>query len=178
MGKGQATQQEITSGLRAVGNLASLGAARGLRRDSPLAAAVGDAPPPAPGEPRPSSAAPPSPTERVPAPGRGPSPHDPGPAVERPGSPAGRSARTDAVTVPMTADMRSRATLLAAELQRRRTARSARLTANSVFRVAIQSFLERFDLTQLEAVNSEEELLSLIRRHWPPAPPATGRPSP
>jgi len=67
----------------------------------------------------------------------------------------------------MTAEMRTAATLLAAELQRRRTDKSERFTANSVFRVAIERFLEDFKLAEGDHVNSERELLDLARTRKP-----------
>ncbi len=164
MGKGQATEQEITSGLRAVGSLGNLGAIRGLRRDSPLASAPNERPSPVIMSPRPP----------IPSTDSSSVADDPK-VVDSPGrSSLPLDARTDAVTVPMTADMRSKATLLAAELQRRRTTKAARLTANSIFRVAIQNFLEHADLATLAAVNSEEELLELIRRLWRPSSSRAG----
>lgn len=62
----------------------------------------------------------------------------------------------------MTADMRTRVNLLAAELQRRRTKKTRRFTPNSVFRVAIETFLDHFELSPGDHVNSEEELLRLV----------------
>jgi len=66
------------------------------------------------------------------------------------------------VTVRMTAEIRTRANVLAAELQRRRTEKTNRFTPNSVFRVAIETFLERFQLTPEDHVNSEAELRRLV----------------
>jgi hypothetical protein len=68
----------------------------------------------------------------------------------------------DFVTVPMPAEMRTRAHLLAAELQRKRADKSVRFTPNSVFRVAIAAFLERFQLASEDLVNSEEDLRRLF----------------
>jgi hypothetical protein len=69
----------------------------------------------------------------------------------------------------MTAEMRTRASLLAADLQRRRSDRSERLTANSVFRVAIQTFLERFTAKDFANVSTEEELRAMAARAMNPA---------
>jgi len=66
---------------------------------------------------------------------------------------------TDGVTVKMSAEMRNRATVLAAELQRRRTERTDRITPNTVFRVAIQLFLDAFALEEADPINCEEDLL-------------------
>lgn len=62
----------------------------------------------------------------------------------------------------MTAEMRSRANLLAAELQRRRTEKRVRFTPNTVVRVAIETFLEHFELSPGDHLNSEEELRRLV----------------
>lgn len=69
---------------------------------------------------------------------------------------------TDPVTVPMTAEMRTQANLLAAELQRRRTEKHVRFTTSTVFRVAIETFLERFELGPDDHVNSVDELRRLV----------------
>jgi hypothetical protein len=70
--------------------------------------------------------------------------------------------------VRMTAQMNSEVGLLAADLQRRRTERSAaRITPNSVFRVPIQVFLDSYDLSVLSGVGTEEELLQAVRANLP-----------
>jgi ribosomal protein L20 len=62
----------------------------------------------------------------------------------------------------MTAEMRTQATLLAADLQRRRTEKTVRFTANTLFRVAIEMLFESFELAPGDRVNSEEELRKLV----------------
>jgi hypothetical protein len=58
--------------------------------------------------------------------------------------------------------MRTQASLLAAELQRRRTEKSVRFTPNTIFRVAIETLLDGFKLTPNDHVNSEDDLRRLV----------------
>lgn len=164
MAKGQSTDSELSMGLHAVGNLKTLSAVSGLRRDSPFAPTPIE-PPPAVENPEPI-ANPEVIESRPRTPKRSPGALASGPRPERrtQEKPTRDTAHTDAVTVPMTAEMRSRASLLAAELQRRRTDRTARITANSIFRVAIQVFLDRYEISSHPGVNTEEELLELARK--------------
>ncbi len=78
----------------------------------------------------------------------------------------------------MTAQMRNKASLLAAELQRKRSKKAERFTPNSVFRVAIQVLLESFRLERGDAPNSEGELLELVRRRLSREPPPQGPATP
>lgn len=69
------------------------------------------------------------------------------------------------VTVPMTAQMRSRARELAEQLQLRRSEKVERFTTNDVFRVLIEVGLERFPAQgMVDSVNTSEELKDLVRR--------------
>lgn len=161
MARGNATEEELAAGIRSVGVLSAVAGTEGPRRDNPFA------PPPAPKKPAPQERA-------APAPAPEPKPVAPSVAisqkkpVERPSrpssevSPAESSPLTDYVTVPMTAEMRSQASLLAAELQRRRTDKSIRFTANTIYQVAIETLLERFELAPEDHVNSKAELRRLV----------------
>ncbi len=161
MARGSATEEELAAGIRSVGVLSAVTGTEGPRRDNPFA------PPPAPKTPAPQERA-----AAVPAPE--PKPATPSVAVsqkkpvERPPrlssdvSQAEPSPLTDYVTVPMTAEMRSQASLLAAELQRRRTDKTVRFTANTVYQVAIETLLERFELAPDDHVNSKAELRRLV----------------
>lgn len=71
---------------------------------------------------------------------------------------------TERVTLSMSTEMRDDVEALARELQRRRTRKDERITANTVMRVAIQSLLERLNLEDWEAANNEADLLELARR--------------
>lgn len=74
------------------------------------------------------------------------------------------------VTVLMSPYMRDSVSILARKLQRRRTQKEFRFTANTVFRAAIQVLLDTFHLESHDSINSEEELLSLIKSRKEPGP--------
>ena len=69
---------------------------------------------------------------------------------------------TERVTVPLDAELRDGAESLAKELNRRRTEKGERITANTVMRVALRMMLETFDVDAVETVNSEQELFERI----------------
>lgn len=161
MARGNATEEDLAAGIRSVGVLSAVAGTEGSRRDNPFA------PPPAPQKPPPQErAAPvPAPEVRPVAPSVAVTQKKPVESPPRPSkevSPAESSPLTDYVTVPMTAEMRSQASLLAAELQRRRTDKSIRFTANTVYQVAIETLLERFELAPEDCVNSKAELRRLV----------------
>lgn len=68
------------------------------------------------------------------------------------------------VTVPLPGALRDRSEQLAKSLKRSRSIRKWRITSNTIIRVALQSFLDTFELPPGESVNSEEELLKLARK--------------
>ena len=161
MARGSATEDDLAAGIRAVGTLSAVAGPEGARRDNPFAA-----PATSPKDPSVAAAIPSPRPERQEAaptidplldrrPGR-----PPRPSVETPTPEPERY--TDPVTVPMTAEMRTRANLLAAELQRRRTEKRVRFTSNTVFRVAIETFFERFELAPEDRPNTEDELRRLV----------------
>lgn len=161
MARGSATEDELAAGIRSVGVLSAVTGSEGPRRDNPFAAPPvrPKAPPP---EPVAALLAPEQalPTRSVASlPDQRPE-RVPRPPIEEPATDPARF--TDPVTVPMTAEMRTRANLLAAELQRRRTEKRVRFTPNTVFRVAIETFLELFELAPGDHVNSEEEFRRLV----------------
>jgi hypothetical protein len=164
MARGRATEDDLAAGIRRVGVLGAVTAPEGTRRDSPFAAprTATEKPALVTGE------AHSSPERIVVAPNPG-APRDLGlqkaarPSVEAPAPIPNRY--TDPVTVPMTAEMRTKANLLAAELQRRRIDRRVRFTANSVFRAAIDSLLDAFVLRADDRADSEAELRALLSRH-------------
>lgn len=165
MAKGQASGEELTSALRSVGTLSSLARPGTARRDSPFAGVAAE-PVPAPQPPAKPEPPAPAPRPAPAAPQRVVAPVEPE-AQRQPAREARRKRLrefTDEVTVPMTAEMRTRASLLAADLQRRRTDRTERLTANSVFRVAIETFLERFTAKDFAKASTEEQLLALATK--------------
>ena len=68
------------------------------------------------------------------------------------------------VTLPMTADMREGFERMARELQRKRSQKNERITANTVMRVALEYFMDRFSVEQTDRVNTEEELLDAAKQ--------------
>lgn len=71
---------------------------------------------------------------------------------------------TERVTVLLDAELRDGAEALAKELQRRRTEKGERITANTVIRVALRLFLERMRSEDFDSANSEADLLAAVRR--------------
>lgn len=61
---------------------------------------------------------------------------------------------------------REGAELLAKELQRKRTEKGERITANTIMRVALRTMLENFSSGAKEAINSEEELQQAFSRQF------------
>jgi hypothetical protein len=72
---------------------------------------------------------------------------------------------TERVTVLMSSEMKDEVDALARELQRGKRAKGERITANTVMRVAIRCFLQRFKVRKGEEPNNEEDLLSSANRH-------------
>ena len=71
---------------------------------------------------------------------------------------------TERVTVPLDAELRDGAESLAKDLQRKRTEKGERITANTVMRVALRAMLERFQTSEHVNVNTEEDLLHAARQ--------------
>lgn len=69
---------------------------------------------------------------------------------------------TERVTVPLDAELRDGAESLAKELQRKRTEKGERITANTVMRVALRVMLQKFDSSAAETVNTEQELYDVV----------------
>ena len=70
---------------------------------------------------------------------------------------------SDSVTLPVPPDLRDRVNSLATRLQRMRTEKVERMTANVVMRVAIEAFIEKFDPDKAPVSNTEAELLETVR---------------
>lgn len=73
-------------------------------------------------------------------------------------SSAASNSDYDKVSVFMSPAIRDRANQLASELQRKRTIKTERITANTVFRVAIRVILEELSIDDLSTINSEDDL--------------------
>ncbi len=70
---------------------------------------------------------------------------------------------SERITLNITPDMRERAEMLARGLQRRKLDKSERITANTLYRVAIQALLESEEFVKTISPNTEEELLEKIK---------------
>lgn len=192
MAKGHVTDQELESGLKSLGGLGGI-AGSGARRDSPFGvefarkATPEAVPEPRPVQPEPekpidlkpvrevaptlAATAPESPEARRPPPIR--VAMDPAPRVNEGFRPVDvlsdiptrkSDSFTERVTLQMGPDMRDDLNLLAARLQRRKTDRSERITANTIMRVAIRILLDEVDLGTGEVANSETDLLRIVRQ--------------
>ena len=53
---------------------------------------------------------------------------------------------------------------MARELQRKRSQKNERITPNTVMRVALEFFMDRFSVEQTDRVNTEEELLDAAKQ--------------
>lgn len=70
---------------------------------------------------------------------------------------------TERVTLQISAEMRDEVDELARQLQRAKTSKDERITANTVMRVAIRLLIENFKWKAGEGPNNEEELYQLLR---------------
>lgn len=133
-----------------------LAAASKPRRDSPFAAALADVSAPAPMEPAVQE------VREVEAPKTNGEPGRKDRLKKRRAQPT--SSALENVTVPMRDEARQRAFELARTLQRRRADKSgSRITSNTVFRVAIEHFLDSFELREGDAPEDEAAMLELAR---------------
>jgi hypothetical protein len=71
---------------------------------------------------------------------------------------------TERLTVQISPEMRDEVERIAQELQRAKTSKEERITANTVMRVAIQLITKKFKLKSGDAPNNEEELYKLVER--------------
>lgn len=178
MAKGQISDDELQNSLRAIGTLGGI-TSSGARRDSPFGAGVVRKGEPlltsvtevsAPAEPEPRSAIP----IEVPPAQQPYTDHRRSVKMDRfPRKPATTAAsRTESnarrfgekVSLQMPPEMRDDVNFLATKLQRRKTTKEQRITANTVMRVAIQFLLEELKLRDTDHANTEEELFDLVKR--------------
>ena len=89
---------------------------------------------------------------------------EPAPPPPRVQAPRKADIYTERITLSVSTEMRDEVEALARELQRRRTKKEERITANTVMRVAINALLERFSLDAGDVANNEAELLELAKR--------------
>jgi hypothetical protein len=180
MAKGQVTDKELATGLKTFGGFGALGETNSRpRREDPFRdtrAEVQAATPrievvkSPPAETPPLAA--PAAEEKI------PQVRDPRPEVPRRARPVKREEQsqppvsnghekkselyTERVTVPLDAELRDGAEALAKSLQRRRTDKGERITANTVMRVALRVVLDSFDSRSVGVVNTEEELFQAV----------------
>jgi len=169
MARGQVTEEELSAGLKAVGNLQKL-AGGSARRDSPFGsqhlkpkAGEGSSTPEVSEKNAgasqiteiPKKAATQRKTQR-----------DERAASSPKTAPA--TSEFEDVTVPFAPSTRDAVGNLARELQRRRTEKRSRFTANVLIRVAVDHFLEHFELIASDLANDESELRELVRRKLSP----------
>lgn len=183
MAKGQVSEKELSEALSSAGGLGGIVGASGARRDSPFgmgapraaepaeqpvkAVRVAPPPKPAPSKERREPAARTSPVQPPDA-----DPKQIPPMPKRAAAPgkavAGATSNklsicSDSVTLPVPPDLRDRVNSLATRLQRMRTEKVERMTANVVMRVAIEAFIEKFDPDKAPVSNTEAELLETVR---------------
>ena len=87
----------------------------------------------------------------------------PTPADVAPVSSRKSDAFSERVTLQMSPEMRDELTLLAARLQRRKTDKTERITANTIMRVAIQMVLDEIDFGEGDIINNEVDLDRVVR---------------
>jgi hypothetical protein len=189
MAKGNVTDEDFASSLRSLGGLGGI-ASSGARRDSPFGSDFArKVPPDTSSEPRPAqpdvektidlkpareiASAPAvtplkdpgtklSPPPRVavtPKPREKAKPIEIAPRI----STRKLDSFSEKVTIQMAPDMRDELNLTASKLQRRKTDKSERITANTLMRIAIRILLDEVDLEAGEIGNTEEELLRIAR---------------
>lgn len=69
---------------------------------------------------------------------------------------------TERVTLQISPEMRDEVDALARDLQRAKTTKDERITANTVMRVAVQLLMEKYRFEKGDVANTEEELFRLV----------------
>lgn len=94
-----------------------------------------------------------------------PVPKDKGWRLSRPKQPQRKTdICSERVTLQISAEMPDEVDELARQIQRAKTSKDERITANTVMRVAIRLLTENFKLKAGEGPNNEEELFELASR--------------
>lgn len=70
---------------------------------------------------------------------------------------------SEKITLNISPEMRDKAEMLARSLQRKKNDKSERITANTIYRVAIKALLENKDFIDADSPNTEGELLELVK---------------
>lgn len=181
MAKGSVTEKDLSSGLNRVGGLGSLNAKKAVR-DNPFRSTAASAPAPEPHSNLATKVAerelPEQPEEVVSKPvaraKEAPQRHEPEQYEESPARVPEKPARavrkkrkadvyTERVTLQMSTYMRDKVDSLARDLQRQKSSKDERITANTVMRVAIELLLSEFKLRKSDIANSEDEVLELVK---------------
>ncbi len=174
MAKGQVSEEQLSQGLKGIGNFGGLSTSR-VRRDNPFRDSRKETAPP-------EAAKPVSPAEPAPLRAReaelkpvaaktvrpAPAPKLSSKAAKADVPKKEDGARkadifTERVTLQLSPEMRDDVERLARELQRTKTSKQERITANTVMRVAIRLLTGHFEVRPGEAPNTEEELFEFAR---------------
>ena len=151
MAKGQVSEEELTKGLRGIGDFAGLNPSSRVRRDNPFRDSRAETPPApapvttievlpsaAPSHPAPNGTLPEIKTKVARKSISAPETVKQGRAVERTEENGVRKADvfTERVTLQISPEMRDQVERLARELQRAKSSKKERITGNTVMRVA------------------------------------------
>lgn len=174
MAKGQVTEEELSKGLKGIGNFGGLSQPR-VRRDNPFRDSRSELAAPEPVrtmDVKPATVAateakgarPAAEPKSVRAVAPVPKPAEKPRVGEKKAMGAGgRKADifTERVTLQISPEMRDEVERIARELQRAKKSKDERITPNTVMRVAILLLTKHFKLNGSEAPNTEEELFSM-----------------
>jgi hypothetical protein len=173
MAKGQVSEEELTKGLKGIGNFGGLSPK--VQRDNPFRDSRSDRPEPAKtievrlpaSEPRVAKAAKPEPkpvrtlqSPKTPSRGRAEN------LRSEEGSARKADVFTERVTLQISPEMRDDIDALARDLQRAKTTREERITANTVMRVALQVLMTNYQFERGDVANNEAELYDLVVRRF------------
>ena len=174
MAKGQVSEEQLSQGLKGIGNFGGLSSSR-VQRDNPFRDSRSA--PTAPPEPI-KPASPPvvepavkalQPTVRkIPVPEKATPKPEKQEDKPKEGSPRKADIFSERVTLQISPEMRDEVDSLARELQRAKLKKEERITANTVMRVAIQLLLARYTFEKGEVANNEEELFRLVTNKLKP----------
>jgi hypothetical protein len=161
------TEEDLAAGVRGLGGLATL---QRTRRDSPFRDSRSEVKTVEPSFPAAKEASE-GEAARAAAPADTAAREEKGAATEKPTrgqkkkSPLRKiDVYTEPVTLRMSPAMRDEVETMARELQRAKTSKDERITANTVMRVAVRLVLEHFSADGCGVANSEEELYRAVAR--------------
>lgn len=167
----QVTEEDLASGLRGMGGLSTL---QRTRRDSPFRDSRAEPKPvevPVAAEPIAAKAAeaietPPAAVtiDLTPAPPKKQSVERISRSEKKKSSRRKADVFTEPVTIRMSPEMRDEVETMARELQRAKTTKDERITANTVMRVGVRLVLEHFRPDSKEIANTEEEVYEAVVR--------------